>query len=518
VWGEAGGDELRLEKGNDTGHGGMGDDTLYGGQGNDTLTGGAGEDTLDGNLGADRLDGSAGDDTLRAVDGRADAAIVGGRGDDTCYVDEEDVGVTDCEQVEVDGAPAPPPPSDSYSNRNWTPTAYDTCPEELHDSFTVVGPDGRLYPGWHPPQITDPATGQACTFGHEHGADPSLSDIYGWVQEHMAAPGYEERAGIPFGYVNEALLEYAGANPGTPTRFEDHVGHKVSFADDVRLLDDDGRYVEGVDPATGEPITVTCDYLMKVHQGSHSADATGNNVHELLYAARCNDGTELLSTTMSRFGAANEFNRSCAPTTVVEAGTTAPYPDGEGLRLLPDRGCVEQYVLVSPTNPSAQSDIWALYESWRSENALTTPAGATIASYDPWFAVRNPSRYFWAGNPVGRPLLAAWETDPADSGVVNRQPWLTPAAAEPYEYRDPRSPFNGAQRDFYVGETQVQNSGGSERWYTDPYGQNAQLEPFPGAICQIVSATDNSGDPALKRRLFGRTTDYGASNGVHAPN
>ena len=41
--------------------------------------------------------------------------------------------------------------------------------------------------------------------------------------------------------------------------------------------------------------------------------------------------------------------------------------------------------------------------------------------------------------------------------------------------------------------------------------------PFPGSICQLVSATDNSAYPPLERRLFGRERDYGGQ-GVHAPN
>src|SRR6185312_14613428 len=44
-----------------------------------------------------------------------------------------------------------PQPSDAYANRNWSPTTYDTCPKALHDSYSVVGPDGKLYPTWHPP-------------------------------------------------------------------------------------------------------------------------------------------------------------------------------------------------------------------------------------------------------------------------------------------------------------------------------------------------------------------------------
>ncbi|OWY62562.1 hypothetical protein B7486_57745, partial [cyanobacterium TDX16] len=366
------------------------------------------------------------------------------------------------------GIDPPPPPaeSDAFANRNWVPTAYDTCPADLHERFSVVGPDGKRYPTWHPPTVIDPATGESCTFGHEHGADPSLSDISDWVVEHLAAAGYEDQAGIPFGYANEALVDYATANPGTPTRFEDHVGHKVSFANDVVLLDEDGRYVPGTDPSTGAAVNVTCDYLLKVHQGSHSADATGNNLHELIYAARCNDGTEVLATTMAAFGAANEFERSCAPGSTVDAGTSHPFEDGGGTRLLPDRGCIEQYVLVSPPTAPLQSDIWALYESWQLEESLTRPGGEVLAWFEPWFAVRNPSRYFQAGQPVGRPLAAAWEPD-TGTGTVNAQPWLAPAAGEPYDAYDPRSPFNGAQRDVYLQDTEVQNADGPTRWYTD---------------------------------------------------
>ena len=409
------------------------------------------------------------------------------------------------------------PASDAFANRNWQATAYDTCPESLHETYSVIGPDGRRYPTWHPPVVTDPATGQPCTFGHEHGADPRGSDLYDWVAGHLAADGYERWAGIPFGYANEELVAYAEDNPGVPTRFEDHVGHKVSFADDVVLLDDRGRHVPGTDPDTGASLNVTCDYFLKVHQGSHSADATGNNLHELIYAMRCNDGTEVLSTTMAAFGPANEFERSCQPGATVAAGTSHPFEHGGGTRLLPDRGCIEQYVLVSPPTPPLQSDIWALYENWQLEAALTLPDGDPLAWYEPWFAVRNPSRYFRPGQPIGRPLDAAWEPD-TGTGTVNAQPWLTPAAEGPYDAYDPRSPFNGAQRDFYLQATTVQNDGGPTRWYTDPMGGNASTEPFPGAICQIVSANDNADQPTLRRRLFGRQIDYGNGNGVHAPN
>ncbi len=79
----------------------------------------------------------------------------------------------------------------------WTPGPYDTCSKAVHDSYSTIGPDGRLYPTWHP--ATDPATG--CTFGHEHGRDPRGSDLYDLVGD------------IPFALANEAMESWDGSMP-----------------------------------------------------------------------------------------------------------------------------------------------------------------------------------------------------------------------------------------------------------------------------------------------------------------
>jgi hypothetical protein len=535
--GGAGDDTVRLGSRPDRFDGRGGDDRLWGGGGNDALRGGGGDDRLVGGRGSDALYGGPGADRLDARDGRGDEHVWAGSGRDVCLADAADLpALRGCELVRGpagrvppgDGSGGTPPPagsppvySDAFVNRNWAPTPFDSCPRALHESYSVLGPDGKLYPAWHPPSVIDPATGEPCSFGHEHGRDPRGSDIYGWVAEHLAAPGHRAEAGIPFGYASEALFDYATANPGLATRPEDHVGHKVDYANDVALLDDEGHYVTAT--VDGEQRKVVCDYLFKVHQGSHSADATANNAHELLYASRCTDGTELISDTLARFGEPNQFNRSCAPGAVVAtSGSSLPGGSG-GRRLIPDRGCVEQYVLVETGNPAAASDPWSLYENWEAESELRTAGGQVLAHFDPWFAVRNPSRYFWAGagtggaNGVGRTLAAAWEADGGDGGLANRPPWSPLAALEPFEFRDPRSPFDGAERDFYLDETALRNQGGPQRWYTDPYGENASATPFPGAICQLLSATDNSSYPPLQRRLFGRERDYGSA-GVHAPN
>jgi hypothetical protein len=79
-----------------------------------------------------------------------------------------------------------------------TPVAGLPCPTWVHDQYVTAGPDGKMYPTWHPP--IDPTSG--CLFGHEHGADPSTS------KANSTPP--------PFGY--------AAAQMGMT---EPHAGYKV---------------------------------------------------------------------------------------------------------------------------------------------------------------------------------------------------------------------------------------------------------------------------------------------------
>src|SRR5262245_1059193 len=82
------------------------------------------------------------------------------------------------DQASLTCAPVPSPTStpiaSSTPTRTPTPTAAlpgQPCPQALHDSYVVTGPDGKVYPTWHPP--VDPVYG--CYFGHEHGSDPRTS-------------------------------------------------------------------------------------------------------------------------------------------------------------------------------------------------------------------------------------------------------------------------------------------------------------------------------------------------------
>lgn len=198
--------------------------------------------------------------------------------------------------------------SAAYLERNWTPTAHDTCSAELHAKYSVVASDGKRYPTWHPPVVWDRARHRMCSFGHEHGDNPTTSNIYGWVSSFLSKKA-NHAPGIPFGMVSEASTEH---NHGHDMRHEDNVGHKVVVANSVPLLQKETRAPITVRRGHRQ-VKVTCDYLIKMHQGSHSSDATKNNAHELIYAVSCTDSTKAIISTLSRLGKANEYHRSCDP-------------------------------------------------------------------------------------------------------------------------------------------------------------------------------------------------------------
>ena len=472
------------------------------------------------------------------------------------------------------------PHSTAYKN-SWSPSAYDTCTRAEHETFAVVGPDGRLYPGWHPAILTR-TDGTTCTFGHEHGDDPSASTIYPWTMQQYAAEArangrtidaldeaagtYLDRAtgrqlGLPFGYGSERLNDYSEAHPEQAAvhRHEDDPGHKVVVSNQ-QVLGQEFRNTNGV------TVKLTCDYLIKMHQGSHSSDATKNNTHELVYAVSCNDGTQLFATTMSQFGNANELHASCTrpfnstqtvPLAVPTLGSTLPNGVG-GKRYIPTRDCLEQYVLGgTATGTGPQDDLrgtpvagstgwwWAGYEQWQSFNTITSADGTELARYEPWFGIQNPARYY-AGNGatdtvVGYLSDLAWETGNQQAW----EPWASQLAASPESAIDKKSPsswFNGSIRDAWLARTLVKNKAGTQVLFADPWGGNAQTTQFPGSMRVVVSAVDNSGwvkdtRPSVTRRFqhadeglvrngatgqpaLGFFYDYGTVQGlgVHMPN
>ena len=365
----------------------------------------------------------------------------------------------------------------------WSPGPQDTCSKAVHDGYSVVGPDGMLYPTWHPP--VDPISG--CTFGHEHGRDPAGSDLFTVVGK------------IPFGYANQHLEESGfGA-----ARNEDHVGHKVEWENDIQMHTGQG----------GDQIfDVRCDVLVKMHQGSHSPDAFTNTLHEVAYHIRCTDGTGFRATLLTPIGRAGELVASCDGDRKIRAGTPTPAnsPDGGGVRIIPDATCVQSRLLRAD-GTSTSSDFDALRENWEVSARLVRDDGHTLASFNPYFQVLDPSRFFdpAAERKMGRTIDLCFGAMRARGGPCRDVEGMASVA-----WDDPRSPFKGVRRFVDINGNHVDNSGGREIWYTDPLGRRGSPLPFAGSLVQWVARRHNGYD--LHGPPIGKNRSYNAK-GVHAP-
>lgn len=70
------------------------------------------------------------------------------------------------------------------------PEILGDCSTAVHDRYVTKGPDGNTYRTWHPvtvPVDANNSNGTKCSFAHEHGEDPSHSNIY--------------QGAVPFNYV-----------------------------------------------------------------------------------------------------------------------------------------------------------------------------------------------------------------------------------------------------------------------------------------------------------------------------
>lgn len=393
-----------------------------------------------------------------------------------------------CDSGRFSPESVPPTGEVSVAYGRWSPGPQDTCSKAIHDSYSTVGPDGKLYPTWHPP--VDPATG--CTFGHEHGRDPRGSDIY------------DEVGDVPLGYANEVLDIFDPFGP----RHEDHVGHKIEWENDLQM-----DFSDAADPV----FTMTCDVLFKLHQGTHSRDAFTNNLHELVYHLRCSDGSAWSWTVMTALGTPGEFVRSCDGAHI-QVGPPTPLtsPNGGGKRIIPDRHCIEQHVLVG----DGRSNFGQIRERWEVSQKLRTVDGHTLVSVNPYVNVRLPSRFHDPSKSdlTGRPIEVCYEVmngRRASGGACEES--TANGLVTGLTFDDPRSTFNGVLRDVDINAIRIANAEGPEIWYTDPFGNNARREPFAGSIRQFVAQIDNNRGANPHGGVIGRDRDHGGP-GVHAPN
>jgi hypothetical protein len=261
--------------------------------------------------------------------------------------------------------------------------------------------------------------------------------------------------------------------------------------------------------------------LTKLHQGTHSKDAFTNNVHELVYHIECEDGSEMHVTMLAAIGTPGEFVRSCEREVHVTAGqpTPANSPAGGGFRAIPDRTCIERYLLV----PAGQQSNYfsALHETWETSNAVRREDGHTLAFFNPYFQVRLPSRFHDPALAlvVGRPIDVCYEAplsgERATGGACAASTDDGQTAGVTFD--DPRSRFNGTGHFVDINANRIANAGGPTVWYTDAYGQHGRTEPFPGSVRQWIAAIDNDVGVDVGGPTVGDDRNYSA-DGVRAPN
>ncbi|GGO14025.1 cellulose-binding domain-containing protein [Micromonospora parathelypteridis] len=385
------------------------------------------------------------------------------------------------------------------NERGYQPRAGE-CSVEIHARYWMYGPDGKVYPTWHPNR--DPS---GCNFGHDHGDDPRPSDLY-------------STAGWPaFGYTSEVMLD---SMPEHSHRHEDHVGHKVLTVNNVNVIQGDNG--TSFFPPQGTTIA-TCDVLLKFHQGTHSPDAFTNNVHELLFNQRCSQTNgqvvEARYNAMIPLGRAGGFSPSECPGFGGQFINVAPPVPADSPsetrslgRLITEPGCVQAIREgrthndpLSPTPvPFTVSD---MDDFWFSD-VQVTGSGLTFR-LAPLFYVVNPSRYYDPTKPnnLGR-IVDLCYTNLAGGDYCNQ----ARQAGQNLAWDDPRSPFKGTLREYRPGTFMVRNTGPTTV-YTDVYGRNASSTPFAGSIQQYFSGNQSS----TQLYVRGATRDY-AANGVHAPN
>jgi hypothetical protein len=455
---------------------------------------------------------------------------------------------------------------DAASYGIWNPTSRDTCTKAQHDSYSVIGPDGKRYPTWHPPLGPND-----CTFGHEHGRDPKRSMLWPQIQQYfyydangngVMDPQEAEVTGIPFGYANEQMDVYSSARGLQMMRHEDHVGHKVDWVDGEADLAShqmnnsltDGAWVGRLGNGRVQADTgVRCRFLAKVHQGVSTPDAFTNNLHEVMYFANCthsnpSNNQEISVTKMMAFnkpGGFTKFMPMCGvgrrdnPQNFVSLGTNAMnemYPSGPGDREILTRDCIEKGFLVPEGSFSGN-----LYEAWSATLAIHDSRGRAIASgINLLFDVEDANRYYYpedlkvsrgytspaAGTNLGMSMDLCYDTSLSSQGRVARGGPCELATnfgrITDITWDDPRSAFRGIHRGMYFMPATLKKAGGPITWYTDPFGDKGSDKPFPGSIKQrVTSATLDYSTLIGKQPLDPRVTDRyhdDGSGSVHAPN
>jgi hypothetical protein len=415
----------------------------------------------------------------------------------------------------------------SLSMGRWSPATDTTrfpneCAKDVHDSYFVVGPDGKKYPTWHPPR--DPASG--CWFGHEHGDNPAGSALWSELKRHFAwdangngtideAEATSARSGIPFGYAAEV-----GGDPAAIL----HDSYKIAFIDGVARQ----RAVSG----STQDAALRCNQLLAFAHDTQTSAAVGQALHPLTYAIDCTptDGasyaSKLILSVMADYGStqaiAAQGSEAAAARRLPEA-TAQVYPSA--------------FVALGAT-----SDLpTALAERWDTIIAIRTSGGTELARANPGLENRNPSRYLLGSGSgaaaqasiglcySGLNAAGALVSDPSQSASIVRQvrgsatecARLSPTGpattlANRVRADDREAQFKGCSRSVIWRDQTVRNSTGPTTWYSNASGADARSSAFTGGLRQYIARGSSGTTVVLAPFTDDASVDCdGATTGVH---
>jgi len=414
-----------------------------------------------------------------------------------------------------------------WANHEGVRNSLSPACVRLHDSFWTVGPDNKVYATWHPPVAEHP-NGETCYFGHEHGDDPRASPFYTQAQYQQLRD--DGLIPVPFGYANEVYAAAQGS------RHEDHFGHKI-FRENFETA-----YGNSVSPVSVQGTGSVCTALLKLHQGTHSADALTNHLHEVIAHISCTalpgyEASRVHTTALVPIGRPGWFSNNCGPypvpvqtsgtrgskennafagsvsgnQPVALAGTDQSGNGGssirngnmltqfdtnqriDGERVIPGAGCVNTYQTADSPKVNNYKFGHAMNDTWVRPLMITNATGDEprmwIKSY---YSVFNPARVFYveADNSVGsRATLDMCRTPPN-----NPLSPTTPSALCASVLANPtidkysvESPYNGTIRNLNFKSLQISNFSGDTDIWTDAFGREVNSRDPSSAIKQYVS-------------------------------
>jgi hypothetical protein len=480
---------------------------------------------------------------------------------------------------------------------------YDKCDDgtdivAVHNMYYVVAYDGKKYPTWHPTVVDNPVTKIGkCYFGHDHGSNPQKYAFWDEVYKHFGmdsngdgtispliisstgqiTPG--DRAGIPFGIANEHMDQYYNKEGRDSyfVRHEDHVGHKIEVVNNeadmngtydgnetktthqmTQLAGTQGLNIPYYKMGTNEyfPTGVACTHLHKFHQGTHSADAVRNNLHEVIFHSTCQSvntaginapayypNNKVILTGMMSFGNPGGYKRFCG-----NNRSTLVCPDGYNsdgsckitdplISKLPDaiysdtigRNMVDRTCLESLGKEGSSNFYFNPYEIWQGDLRIQTSSGKMLAEHGRQWDVLDPIRYV---DPKATNGMSYNQTECGRGGLLFRRTAGCTIDTVP-AWDSPQAEFKGLHRTTYFGRNRVSNNGGQQIWWTDPLGGNAVNAQFASGLKQYIAPVEADiekvqyriqtlkGTPGQNYFLNDRAMQRIFNNGngtVHAPN